>query len=685
MTEDHGRRPSGRALATGFFELFAVSGIAIAQPAFDSLGRNTFLFIGRGSRTVDLIALTVIVILVPPVVACMFELTVRAIRPNAALVTHALVIGGFTALAILDALTQVEALTEPLRVGASFAGGAVVSVLVLLVAAARTYLRILAIAPVVFALMFVGFSPVASALRDGGARHAAFVVDRPSRVVVVVFDELPLGSLLDGGGHVDGDLFPNFSRLASTSAWYRNDTTVAPFTDVAVPAILTGRYLSDAHLPAAAANYPNNLFTALRGRYSMNAYESVTRLCPASVCKRTGARAPLTERVQGLVGDTLDLVRDRFDPNPELKPADLAGIFSLDPDPLATGERFVASLRRSPTPRLDFLHVFLPHLAWRYLPSGQDTGETGTPPGLRANAWDGAWSALSGKQQHLLQLQATDRLLGQIIDRLREIHAFDGALVVVTADHGAAFEAGEPLRGVSAKNAAQIAWTPLFIKMPYQTSGRIDDKPARSIDILPTITDAIGLHVPWRFDGTSLLGPRPAVNPRMLGWELDTLASDRGSAFVTIDGKSGFAATLRARDWPSFADQSTRLYRIGPYAKLIGERVASMSPASGSPPEGRIADPARFRAVDPSSRRAPYADVRGTLLRTPPGTPIAVAVNGTIGGLGMTYVDRAGAQSATWWSRVVPTLFRPGSNAITVYVIRGSPSRPALVPVTLAQ
>ena len=36
---------------------------------------------------------------------------------------------------------------------------------------------------------------------------------------------------------------------------------------------------------------------------------------------------------------------------------------------------------------------------------------------------------------------------------------------------------------------------PLFIKLPGQTEGRIDDRNVESVDILPTIADVLGISI----------------------------------------------------------------------------------------------------------------------------------------------------------------------------------------------
>ena len=44
----------------------------------------------------------------------------------------------------------------------------------------------------------------------------------PAPVVMNVFDEFPVASLLDQHGRIDEEHFPNFSRLAEDGTWFRN-------------------------------------------------------------------------------------------------------------------------------------------------------------------------------------------------------------------------------------------------------------------------------------------------------------------------------------------------------------------------------------------------------------------------------------------------------------------------------
>ncbi|MCB9388688.1 MAG: hypothetical protein H6512_03630 [Acidimicrobiia bacterium] len=68
-------------------------------------------------------------------------------------------------------------------------------------------------------------------------------------VVLMIFDELPLSSLLDEAGEVDATMFPNFARLAHTSTWFQNVISVHTETAQAVPAILSGDTPTSAEPP----------------------------------------------------------------------------------------------------------------------------------------------------------------------------------------------------------------------------------------------------------------------------------------------------------------------------------------------------------------------------------------------------------------------------------------------------
>ena len=92
-------------------------------------------------------------------------------------------------------------------------------------------------------------------------------------------------------------------------------------------------------------------------------------------------------------------------------------------------------------PPLVFLHTSIPHIPWHFTPEGKRY-ETGVSlPGVIDGTWVGPqWLADQGFQRHLLQTEYTDKLLGDLLGRMRKAGLYDRALLVVLADHGVSFK-----------------------------------------------------------------------------------------------------------------------------------------------------------------------------------------------------------------------------------------------------
>ncbi len=80
---------------------------------------------------------------------------------------------------------------------------------------------------------------------------------------------------------------------------------------------------------------------------------------------------------------------------------------------------------------------------------------------------DRSWLVRQALQRHLLQVGYTDKLLGQLLNKLERSGLYDEALVVVVADHGVSFVPGEGPRELRRDNIADMA--PLVVAV----NGRI--------------------------------------------------------------------------------------------------------------------------------------------------------------------------------------------------------------------
>jgi hypothetical protein len=161
----------------------------------------------------------------------------------------------------------------------------------------------------------------------------------------------------------------------------------------------------------------------------------------------------------------------------------------------------------SRAPALYFKHLLLPHAPWTYLPSGRRYLKG---PSERVLSWDlwhyNRWLVNQVYQRHLLQVEFTDRLLGRALARLRKTGLYDRSLIVLTADNGESFGRVGNGHNFNHRNAAEIALTPLIVKLPFQRAGRIDRRHVRVIDVLPTIASVAHVRPGWRVDGVPLVG-----------------------------------------------------------------------------------------------------------------------------------------------------------------------------------
>jgi hypothetical protein len=524
---------------------------------------------------------------------------------------------------------------------------------------------------VAFVALFLLSSPTARLLAPSHA-EAATEVGAPAPVVMLVFDELPLESIIDRDGSIDAELFPNLATLAGGAHWFRNATTLASSTWHAAPALVTGQMPEDGTGPVAA-DHPESLFTLLGESYDLNVIESVSRICPAELCDAQGAGG-----LFALSWDASEVMRSRLSYSGDTGDAvavlveahergDDDGFADFGRNQPERFEQFTDGITDDPT-ALHYLHVLLPHVPFRYLPDG--TLYEGPTPDLGRDDddWtDEEWLVELGRQRHLLQLGYVDTLLGEVVDVLRDRGVYDDALIVVTSDHGVSFRPGEPIRGLAGQSLdddvlADLAWIPLIVKEPSQTRGEVHDENVLSIDVLPTIADVLDIELPWPVDGRSpLSSPRTDPAKPFLPSEATGFGVDL-DAPVRVDERADLG-DVRANGVDTFltaVGDPLRWWRIGPHPDLVGTTIDD---AGGSIAEVRAELVGTDGAVDIESGAVP-ALIRGTVDGVAAGDTVVVAVNGTIGATGPAI---GFGDESVFAVMVSDALFHDGPNDIAVY------------------
>ncbi len=477
-----------------------------------------------------------------------------------------------------------------------------------------------------------------------GVPAASRAATRPP-VVMLVFDEFPVGDLMLGNGKIDADRFPGFASLASGSTWFRNASTVYDSTVKAAPAILDGR-LPRAGTSPSYRSHPRSIFTFMdRLGYRIRSREEATTVCPPRLCPRVNHYGNPHYSI-------LHQRRERLG-------------------------RTIASLRRSSRPTFTFHHSVLPHVPWVYLPSGR--ARTGYSPGTLPDfaspkGFSNEFLTAFNEQRHLLQVGYVDREVGKLVRRLKQTGQWKRALVVVTADHGISFQRSfaynvADRRAVNERNVEDIAPVPLFVKGPGQTRGRIANAYAETTDILPTVAHLLGAPLGFAVDGTQAYGE--TVRDR----DGVTIQRRDLSGSIYVDAKEIEARRrLQTRRRAALFGNGpwSRVYRIGPNRGLLGRSVATLPGVGAGAVRATFSVPRSLADVRRSAQAVPTlaagAITGGGALSD---RPLALAVNGRIAAVGRSFHFKVEPQE--YFALNLPeSRLRDGRNSMQLYEVVGA-------------
>lgn len=682
-------RSRGKTWAVSTAAVAGLWALGVAQPLFSVIGHAPEFVVAHRLDRFDVYVFTSVVLLLPALAA-------------GAVVGVAALVGRRTANAVtallIGTLIAVFAAQVGYRLGASTWRAA--SLLGLVTAAAgcvawltlrafRTFVMVMALASVAVPVVFLSSESIRAAVRDDSSPPARLRPSQDPPVVLIVFDELPLLTLLDEKGGLDAKRYPNIAALAADGIWFPRATTVSDYTQWALPAILSGRFPTAASVPTSS-NHPHTLFSLLASTHHMRAVEPLTALCPASLCG--GNRDPFRERLEGVFDDVGILAAHIVLP-PEARSAlpDLAqGWKGLDavPDQFSggwkrtmgqdhqsTAMQFVDGVSGSdPQPTLYFMHSLVTHHPPRWLASGQGITEFAPPPGiLTGPVWTKhEWPVVGYQQGHLVQAGLADAVIGRLLTRLREAGLYDRALVVVTADHGMAFRAGDEVRDFRTSNAGEILPIPLIFKLPshkqVRPKGTVDDRNIEAIDILPTIADALGVELPWPVDGASALREGSARPDKRIYYRNATqqaVVRPEEIARLLDEANTRKARVFGTDLWPSPSPAGL--------GRLLGQTVASL-PVDDAP-GGLSLEVAPMPALTNVNLAGPTLPVlvSGRVVSAggfaPAEVRLAIALNGVI-----VATSRTWSETAEFRALMPPGALRQGRNDLDVFIV--DPARP---------
>ncbi|MFL5868511.1 MAG: sulfatase-like hydrolase/transferase [Thermoleophilaceae bacterium] len=673
-----------------FAHLAVLSSFALAQPVFNLLSKNPEFFAARGAPSGDVVSFGIYAVLLPPLIGIALELLVGLVHRRARQALHLLFIAALVALFAAQLLKKAIDASDAVLIAGSVVLGVLAALAYARAEVVRSFLNVLSPAPLVFLFIFLVISPVSKVAfaKEASARNVGGV--SRTNVVVVLFDEFPINSLLDRHGRVDPIRYPHFAELARSSTWFRNAYTVYDSTERAQPAIFDGDLPAKDKLPTSG-DHPHSIFTLLAKTHRLNVSEEATSVCPRELCKDERLDESYYDRMKSMFDD-LGLVWLHVVSPPHIEDqltsvSENWGNFGGDAGGGGGGapgdepntrsnlnrnrnKRFadwVSKIQNRPRPALDFKHTLMPHVPWQYLPDARQYRRTAADPiaGLSSEAYNDPTQVDSLYQRHLLQAGFADYELGELLRHLKRIGLYDKSLIVVAADHGVAFDLHKrDRRTLTRQNAEEIGPIPFFLKAPDQRKGRIDDALAESIDILPTIFDVLNVNPKVKLDGRSAFSRAVRQRKRIRILQRNTF---KPLYFDEADWQRRRHEQLvrKIRLFGDGADGPLRLFRIGPDQSRLFKPLSGFDVSSGA--GASFVAPQEFRHVDLRSPTIPV-HVTGHLRGIPTGRDLAIAVNGRIEATTVSF-HLATSNDVIFAAMVPESSFHQGSNRVELLEI----------------
>ena len=159
-----------------------------------------------------------------------------------------------------------------------------------------------------------------------------------------------------------------------------------------------------------------------------------------------------------------------------------------------------------------WLHYFDPHFAYKEQ-SGFEFQQA--PPYEGPVRSDMPFSQLRGLRRQLQpkdvaeihrlydsEIAYTDRAIGRVLERMRELGLYERSLIIFTGDHGEEFlEHGDI--GHTKTVYEEVLAVPLLVKVPGMAASRVE-RPVALVDVFPTVLELLELEAPVPLVGQSL-------------------------------------------------------------------------------------------------------------------------------------------------------------------------------------
>jgi arylsulfatase A-like enzyme len=324
--------------------------------------------------------------------------------------------------------------------------------------------------------------------------------ERPN-VILIVVDTLRVDHL--GSYGYERPTSPNLDRFAESAVRYERAFSQAPWTTPSVGSLLTSRFPTELGTITLRQELPDRALLVSevlqQNGYATGAVVSHT-LCGSFVNFDQGFDVFDDEEGQNFRGERL-------------------------PTSVGVTDRALAfATAQGRKPYFLWAHYFDPH--WDYLahpefefssppvPSPSVPSQpSSVPPIIPTGKWKellemlprlGPAEIAAVRDLYDSEIAFTDHQVGRLLEGLAALGQLEGAVIVITADHGEEFLDHGGI-GHTRTLYDELIHVPLFVRYPDGRRGAAAD-PVALLDIFPTILDVAGIPRPGGLRGRSLVG-----------------------------------------------------------------------------------------------------------------------------------------------------------------------------------
>jgi arylsulfatase A-like enzyme len=321
---------------------------------------------------------------------------------------------------------------------------------------------------------------------------------------------------------------PNIDQFSKEAVIFKNCVSVLPKCTPYRAALMTGRYptttgmfMNDLYLPddelCMAEIYKKAGYaTAYYGKWHLDGHGRVNNVAP--------------ERRQGFdywkaleCSHEYNKMLYYENEDPQVKIWNKYSPFAIEED----AERYLEQAAGKENPFLLFLSLESPHFSKHQAPEQYLAMYPKAELQLPVNVIEGKFPDIKQElQYYYAHCTATDKAIGDLINKIKALGLYDNSIIIFTADHGEMMGS----HGVRPKEK-QLAWdeavkVPFLIRYPGigDNAGKESLTPFSTPDILPTMLSLSAIPKPRSIEGESIAAV--VKNPQK--------AKDRAALFMSV-------------------------------------------------------------------------------------------------------------------------------------------------------